>query len=255
MSNLQNLASASNLLNTQVPHILVVEDESEISELMTIHLVRAGFSVTVAKNFDEALQNLRASQSRFNCLLVDWMLPQEKSGIDLISYLKTSNDESLKKIPVLMITARAEPNDIITGLEAGADDYITKPFDPSVLMARVKALLRRGQIINRVEPSKSVFEAEKIIIDDLSVNLATYEVHVSGELIELTPSEFKLLTALTENRGRVLTRDKLIESVQGGGVSVVGRTVDTHVFGLRKKLKTSGELIETVRGVGYRVKT
>ena len=175
------------------------------------------------------------------------MLPGA-SGVELVRVLR-----DLKRMePVLMLTAKAEHADIIEGLEAGADDYVTKPFEASVLVARVRALLRRAS--RMTETSEEARQVEVYRLGEVTLNTASYEVHRGASLIQLTPSEFKLLAALIKNQDRVLTRNQLIELVQGDGVAVVDRTVDTHVFGLRKKLGPSGDLIETVRGVGYRVR-
>jgi two-component system phosphate regulon response regulator PhoB len=147
-----------------------------------------------------------------------------------------------------MVTARVEPADVVLGLEAGADDYVTKPFEIPVFLARVRALLRRGGA-KQPAPPQHIHTLAGLRVDESS-----YEVKMDGKPIQLTHSEFKLLLALIKNQGRVLTRASLIDLVQGSDVSVIDRTIDTHVFGLRKKLGQYGDLIETVRGVGYRVK-
>ncbi len=230
--------------------ILVVEDEIEIRDLIVLHLEREGLAVDAVGSAEEAQALL--SQAPYSVLALDWMLPGT-SGVQLAKALRKSKE--YPELAILMVTAKADSNDIVEGLEAGADDYLTKPFEPNVLIARTRALLRRHQRA-RSEASGEVgtFDAAEIRMGGLSMNHETYEVKCEGEPISLTPSEFKLLLALAQNRGRVLTRDSLIEQVQGEGVSVVGRTVDTHVFGLRKKLGACSEVIETVRGVGYRVK-
>jgi two-component system phosphate regulon response regulator PhoB len=147
-----------------------------------------------------------------------------------------------------MVTARAHASDIVLGLEMGADDYLTKPFELPVFLARVRALLRRAKASSGV-PSR------RLTIGELSVDLDTYKVSCGKKELQLTPSEFKLLVALMRSQGRVLTREMLIDMVQGEGVTVVDRAIDTHVFGLRKKLGRCAELIETIRGVGYRIRT
>lgn len=223
--------------------VLVVEDEAEIRDLISMLLLRQGHRVQQCGSAIEALENIQ--KNKYDLMVLDWMLPH-MSGLDL---LKNLNE---KKMPVLMVTAKAEPDDIVQGLEAGADDYITKPFEPSVFTARIKALLRRLSSAG-TQPA-AADSKDLLLIGELAINLASYDVSCKGQPIHLTPSEFKILTTMAQNRGRVLTRDQLIEVVQGEGISVTGRTIDTHVFGLRKKLGEWGDWIETIRGVGYRVK-
>lgn len=220
--------------------VLVVEDESEIRELISLLLLRQGHRVQQCSSALEGLDQLR--KNNFDLIVLDWMLPQ-MSGIEFLKQI------SGLKIPVLMVTAKTEPADIVQGLEAGADDYITKPFETAILTARVKALLRRTQKSQGADAAKSHLK-----VGGIAMNMDTYEVRLKGEQIHLTPSEFKILSEMILNQGRVLTRDQLIETVQGEGISVTGRTIDTHVFGLRKKLETEADWIETIRGVGYRVR-
>ncbi len=223
--------------------ILVVEDEAEIRELISLLLLRQGHRVQQCGSAIEALDWLKKTD--YDLVVLDWMLPQ-LSGIELLKHL---SENGLKKnCPVLMVTAKSEPTDIVQGLEAGADDYITKPFEPSVFAARVRALLRRQS------PQGTTDRLEVLSAGGLTVDLKTYQVKAMNEVIHLTPSEFKILSAMLEEQGRVMTRDRLIEIVQGEGINVTGRTIDTHVFGLRKKLGPCSEVIETIRGVGYRVK-
>lgn len=217
------------------PRVLIVEDERDIRELMQMHLMRDGFEVTAVEEGEEGLRLLK--ERPYHVAVVDWMLPGV-SGLELCRQLSG-------KLPILMVTARAEAADIVLGLEAGADDYITKPFEVPVFLARVRALRRRAD-------HREVQTAYQV--GGLTVRADSHEVSCHGETLKLTASEFKLLTALLENRGKVLSRDRLIALVQGAGVTVTDRTVDTHVFGLRKKLGLCAELIETIRGVGYRVK-
>ncbi len=224
--------------------VLVVEDESEIRELIVLHLMREGLKVDAAQSAEEALELI--GQNKYALIALDWMLPGQ-SGVSFAKDLRQKHHSDLS---ILMVTARAESNDIVAGLEAGADDYLTKPFEIQVLLARVRALIRRSK---RESGSKNVVQAE-IHFGPLTMNTETYEVKSGAEILSLTPSEFKLLLTMAQNRGRVLTRDSLIEFVQGEGVSVVGRTVDTHIFGLRKKLGEASDMIETVRGIGYRIK-
>lgn len=229
------------MVGNLVANIIVIEDEIEIRELIALHLLRQGYQVTECENIHQA--RLSILERKYDLVLVDWMLPGG-SGVEFIKEIRKSGNETR----VLMVTARVEAVDIVAGLEAGADDYLTKPFDPVVLLARVKALIRRSQ------QDKKSSNHDQIIINGLNINFQTYEVNLKGEKLHLTPSEFKLLSVMVQNTGRVLTRDHLIENIQGEGVNVIGRTIDTHVFGLRKKLGDWGDQIETIRGVGYRVK-
>lgn len=229
--------------------VLVVEDEDEIRQLIAIHLQRSDLIVDQAASAEEAESHL--SKNKYHLVLVDWMLPGQ-SGISLIQKVRSqSNSDDMS---ILMVTARSDAQDIISGLDAGADDFVSKPFDPSVLMARVRALLRRRP--KGIDAPVGEEQIGSVLqIGPLQMDVNAIKVFCCGEEIHLTISEFKLLHALMMNRGRVLTRDRLIDQVQGEGVSVTGRTVDTHIFGLRKKLGEFADLVETVRGVGYRVKS
>ncbi len=222
--------------------ILVVEDEMDIRELMGLHLGREGYQVEAVADGESGMKKIG---DPFDLLVLDWMLPGV-SGIDLAKAVRRTST-----VPILMVTARAEPADVVLGLEAGADDYVTKPFEIPIFLARIRALLRRASQGAAPKPSG----AQLLEFGGVRVDEGTYEVTRDGDPIQLTHSEFKLLVALIKNQGRVLTRAALIALVQGTDVSVVDRTVDTHVFGLRKKLGAYGDWIETVRGVGYRVRT
>ncbi len=217
--------------------ILVVEDEKDVKDLILLHLKREGHETDYAENGEDALRLIQ--KNTYDLVVLDWMLP----GLSGLEICKKINH----KLPILMITARADTTDIVLGLEMGADDYLTKPFEIPVFLARIRALLRRAQL-NPME-----LESEKLKLGELLVDLGAHRVTGNGEEIQLTPSEFKLLGALIKNQGKVLSRDKLIELVQGQGVAVIDRAIDTHVFGLRKKLGNYGNMIETIRGVGYRV--
>jgi len=177
---------------------------------------------------------------QYELLVLDWMLP-EKSGLEILKEVRKSL--SHEQLAILMVTAKGGSSDLVMGLENGADDYLVKPFELSVLMARARALLRRTE-------KKG---GSALSLGALQIDVAAHEAKLDGKAISLTPYEFKLLVTLAQHQGRVLTRDQLILEVQGGGVSVVERAIDTHVFGLRKKLGESADLIETVRGVGYRI--
>lgn len=228
-------------MSTQKPVVLVVEDEADVRDLVLLHLQRDGYRTDFASDGEEALQ--KAQRNAYDLFILDWMLPK-MSGLELLKALRKSK---ASPTPVLMVTARVETADIVLGLEAGADDYITKPFETPVLMARIRAVLRRAT----VSPAADV---EKIKIDELEIDIAAHEARCSGELIALTTSEFRLLLALAKSRGRVLTRDQLIDLVRGIDVSIVSRAIDTHIFGLRKKLGPCADIVETIRGVGYRIK-
>ncbi len=221
--------------------ILVVEDESEIRELISLLLLRLGHRVQQCSSGFEAIERLK--NNRYDLIVLDWMLPG-MSGVEVLKGLAESPE---RRPPVLMVTAKSSPEDIVQGLENGADDYMTKPFEPAVFQARAKALLRRSG-------EGTAFRGGQIRLGELVMNTQTYEVQCCGEALHLTPSEFKIIVHLAENQGRVMTRDNLISVVQGEGISVTGRTIDTHVFGLRKKLGSCADWIETIRGVGYRVR-
>lgn len=223
--------------------VLVVEDEIEIRELMSLLLLRQGHTVKQCASVPEAMDCLKKSQ--FDLIVLDWMLPQV-NGIEMLKSMPQSDGRP----PVLMVTAKAEPQDIVTGLEAGADDYVAKPFEPSVFNARVTALLRRSGQLKDKKANQETLQFGSMVID-----LKAYEVRIQGQVVHMTPSEFKIIAYMGQNAGRVMTRDHLISIVQGDGISVTGRTIDTHVFGMRKKLGECADFIETIRGVGYRMKS
>lgn len=222
---------------SQKGKILVVEDEDDIRNLILMHLGREGHELKSSGRGAEALELLRKED--FDLVILDWMLP-EMSGLEIIREIRKA--KSHDDLNILMVTAKSTNADLIQGLEAGADDYLVKPFELSVLMARTRALLRRK------EKKESALTLGPLVLDEKA-----HEAKLHGQLISLTPYEFRLLVALLNNKGRVLTRDQLIAEVQGSDVAVVERAIDTHVFGLRKKLGDAADLIETVRGVGYRV--
>lgn len=238
-------------LDSQPKRILVVEDENEIRQLIVLHLKREGYLVDEIPDGEKATR-LIASQS-YQLVILDWMLPG-MSGLEITRWMRGRRE--LDRVPILFVTAKVEPEHIASGLDAGADDYLNKPFDTLVLMARVNALIRRNQWLNEVAAPKApdAPKSSRLQAGALEMDPTSYEAYLEGQKLELTRSEFRLLVCLLENQGKVLTREHLIEEIQGEGVNVVGRTVDTHVFGLRKKLGPHADLIETIRGVGYRVR-
>ena len=219
--------------------ILVVEDEPQIQELLAVNLEHAGHRVRRAARAEEADAAIRAALP--DLVVLDWMLPGE-SGLALARRLR--GDARTRELPIVMLTARAMENDKVSGLEAGADDYITKPFSPRELNARVKALLRRRA------PQRS---GEAVEVEGLRLDPATHRVTAGAERIALSPSEFKLLHFLLTHPGRVYSRAQLLDQVWGDHVYIEERTVDVHIRRLRKALEPSGHdrLIDTVRGAGY----
>ena len=216
--------------------VLVVEDEVDVRDLLTLHLKREGYEVSAFEDSEKAL--VACTQQSFDLFILDWMLPG-LSGLDLCKALRTKLNI---KSPILMLTARADTMDKVLGLEIGADDYLTKPFEIREFVARVRALLRRNQ-----NTSQDMIEAFGI-----KVNLSSKQVQMDGVELALTPFEFKLLSALMMKAGTVMERTSLVSLIQGSDVSVVERTIDTLILGLRKKLAGKSDLIETVRGFGYR---
>jgi DNA-binding response OmpR family regulator len=229
--------------------ILIVEDEQDIGRLLSMQISTMGFATDHVSSGEEAFSLL--NKSGYDLVVLDWMLPG-LSGVEIAQLIRKM--DSLSHVAILMVTAKSDPESIVQGLESGADDYVTKPFSNDVLKARILSLLRRVGRSEQVEAPSKNDSIDDLQIGPLRVSLKTYKAYLDGEMMNLTPSEFKLLTTMLEYRGRVLTRAKLIEEVQGEGISVIGRTVDTHVFGLRRKLGEHADLIETVRGIGYRVR-
>jgi two-component system alkaline phosphatase synthesis response regulator PhoP len=222
--------------------ILVVDDDREIVRLTRAYLEQSGYQVLVAYDGETALHALRRESP--DLVILDLMLP-DRNGLDVTQTVR--RDTSLAAMPIIMLTARVDDQDKIVGLELGADDYVTKPFNPSELMARIRAVLRRAQ--GESTPPKM------LRVGNLVIDVDSYRVEIQNQQVHLTPTEFGLLRALAGNPGHTLTRLELIE--QGLGYSYEGleRTVDSHIKNLRKKLEESGgtALIETVFGVGYRL--
>jgi two-component system phosphate regulon response regulator PhoB len=222
--------------------ILVVDDEPDIVALVAYHLAKSGYRVSTAATGNDALELAR--QERPSLVVLDLMLPG-LSGFDVLEQLRS--EEATRDVAVLMLTARREEPDRIRGLSLGADDYLTKPFSPQELVLRVAAILRR---IGAAPTSPS----DVLNLGPLRIDRAEHRVSVDGAHVELTPTEFKLLLTLAERRGRVQARAHLLETVWEAAPDIQTRTVDMHVQRLRMKLGPAGELIETVRGFGYRMR-
>jgi two-component system phosphate regulon response regulator PhoB len=220
--------------------VLVVEDEDDIAEILTYNLQKEGFKVIRATTGEEGLRLARESNP--SVVVLDLMLPNI-SGLDICKLLK--GEDKTASIPILILSAKGDEVDIVRGLEIGADDYLPKPFSPKVLIARLRSLLRRFN-------SKSDEHSDKLSVGPIVIDSRRHEVFLSGEQIELTSTEFKILKLLMSKCGWVLTRYQIVDEVHGEDYPVTERSVDVQIAGLRKKLQTFGSLIETVRGVGYR---
>jgi len=219
-----------------------VDDESDIVALVAYHLAKAGYRVSTASTGPDALEAARREHPAL--IVLDLMLPG-LSGYEVLEQLRSG--ESSRDVPVLMLTARRDEEDRIRGLSLGADDYLTKPFSPQELVLRVSAILRRA----RATPTDS---SATLTLGALEMDTAAHLVRVAGEPVELTPTEYKLLLLLVERRGRVQDRAHLLESVWEAAPDIQTRTVDMHVQRLRAKLGPAGDMIETVRGFGYRLR-
>lgn len=224
-------------------HILLVEDEAAIREMLKLSLSKAGFIVEEADNVRQA-QTLIFNRIP-ELILLDWMLPQT-SGIEFARQLR--KEPQTQQVPIIMLTARGEEADKIRGLEVGADDYITKPFSPRELLARIKAVLRRAT---------TTIENEQIVVNELILDPAEHRITVLEEEVQIGPTEFRLLHFFMTHPERVYSRNQVLDQVWGGNVYIEERTVDVHIRRLRKALALHGydHLIQTVRGVGYRFST
>ena len=221
--------------------ILVIEDEPDIAALLAYHIAGAGYRVTTRASGGDGLKS--AHDERPSLVVLDLMLP-DMSGYDVLEALRA--DPNTATTAVLMLTARKEEEDRIRGLRIGADDYVVKPFSPQELVLRIGAILRRAR-------SAPTFD-DVTVVGPVQINRETHRVTVAGTLIELTPTEFKLLLTLADRRGRVQPRGRLLEQVWESVPDVQTRTVDMHVQRLRAKLGPAGHLIETIRGFGYRMR-
>lgn len=221
--------------------ILVVDDEQEILELLEYNLAKNGYKVLCVQTGEAALEKARSASP--DLVVLDLMLPGV-DGLEVCRLLK--QDSRTAALSVVMLTARGEEADVVAGLELGADDYVTKPFSPRVLLARIKAVLRR-----RTEPSRP---EDFLKSGELAIDPGRHEVLVRGRAVELTYTEFKILHFLASRKGWVFTRYQIVDGARGQDAAVTDRSVDVHIVSLRRKLGGCGERIETVRGVGYRFK-
>ena len=222
--------------------ILVIEDEEDIQELVRYNLSKEGYRVALIASGEEGFKAAKSTHP--DLIVLDLMLPG-LDGLEICRLLKA--DPKTNLIPIVMLTAKGEEADIVAGLELGADDYITKPFSPKVLIARLRAVLRR-------KTRESVDETSPLRIREIVIHPGRHEVLVKGRTVNLTFTEFQLLHFLAKRPGWVFTRQQIVDEVKGEDYPVTDRSVDVQVVGLRKKLGTCGEYVETVRGVGYRFK-
>jgi two-component system phosphate regulon response regulator PhoB len=221
--------------------ILVVEDEEDILELIRYTLEKEGYLVTVAMSGEDAVRLARVNN--FDIILLDLMLPQI-DGLEVCKLFK--RDSKTENIPIMMLTAKSSESDIITGLELGADDYMTKPFSPKVLVARIRTVLRR----HVSEASQN--DSDVIKLNKIRIHPGRHEILIDGVRIDLTYTEFKILQMLARRPGWVFSRQQIVDSVCGDDNTVTERAVDVHILGLRRKMGDMGKYIETVRGVGYK---
>jgi two-component system phosphate regulon response regulator PhoB len=221
--------------------VVVIEDETDIRDVMVYNLSREGYTVTGCANGEEGIDRVRDGAP--NLVLLDLMLPR-LDGIEVCRRLK--NDPRTRNIPVIMVTAKGEESDVVLGLGVGADDYLTKPFKTKELVARVGAVLRRGPLRSEIDPT------ERIIRLGVQIDAGRHEVLVDNVPIVFTATEFRLLHYLARHPGRVFTREQLISQVIGDDAIILDRNIDVHIRALRKKLGEYREMIETIRGVGYR---
>ncbi|MEN6459429.1 MAG: response regulator [Thermoguttaceae bacterium] len=227
--------------------VLVVEDDADIRELVSYNLLKQGYQVAAVASGEDALAAVAAKPP--DLLLLDLMLP-DLDGLSVCRQLKS--DPATQSLPVIMLTAKGEESDIVGGFTLGADDYITKPFSPRVLLARIQAVFRRMAAGTPREEGDE--PSETIEIRELKIHPGRYAVSVAGESVDLTATEFKLLHFLVQRPGWVFTRQQILDHVRGDTLAATDRAVDVQVVGLRRKLGSAGSYIETVRGVGYRFK-
>jgi len=226
--------------------IVIIEDEKEISDLIQSQISNFGLTQVAIYDGKKALDYIQSDEAKkIQLFILDRMLPS-LNGLEICKFIRHYNQT--RTIPILMLTALSTPEQIVEGLDAGADDYMTKPFDHNILQARVRSLLRRRQITQEPQEDKKLLRHK-----DLRIDTDQCKTWIGEELLELTLSEYKILCCFLLSPGKVLTRNQLVEFIQDGPVHVTDRTIDTHIFGLRKKLGDYASMIETIRGVGYRV--
>ena len=223
--------------------ILIIEDDADIRNLIRLNLTREGYDVASAEDGEEGLRLARKDQ--FDLMILDLMLPN-MNGLDVCRAVRA--DEKMRGTGILIVTAKDDEADIVTGLELGADDYLVKPFNVRVLTARVRAVLRRQSGLPAHEDDKP------IVACPLKIDVRRHEVLVNGKKVDLTLAEFRILENLAKQSGRVLTRNQLLDIALGQDHFVLDRTIDVHVSALRRKLGDAADCLETVRGVGYRLK-
>ncbi|WP_408097273.1 response regulator [Peredibacter sp. HCB2-198] len=223
--------------------ILVIEDEQDIRDLISFQLKSEGHNVLIAESVDKAITYVERPE-KIDLFIIDWMLPGVMSGLEFTKKLR--GQKNYKDTPIVMITALTQPENIVAALDAGADDYITKPFDLKVLEARVRVQLRELKV-EKTDDDTLDFGLMKI-------EVAKCRVMVEKDEINLTSTEFKILSMLAQKPGHVFTREQFINNIQGENIFVTGRTIDTHIAGLRKKIGPAANMIETIRGIGYRFK-
>ena len=226
--------------------ILVVEDDENIQQLVGYNLAKAGFHVVYADNGEQALSVIKREKPEL--IVLDLMLPG-LNGFEICKLVR--KDPKTKNLPIVMLTAKSEENDMAAGLDLGADDYITKPFSPKILISRIKAALRRKEGLS--EEGGESKKTGPLIIHGITIDPNRYEVLVGEEAIPLTVTEFSILELLARRPGWVFNRQQIIDGVRGYDYVITPRAVDVQVFGLRKKLGEAGRHIETVRGIGYRM--
>jgi len=225
--------------------VLVVEDEEDIQQLVSYNLIKAGFNVECADSGEEALAKIKAAGP--DLVLLDLMLPGI-DGSEVCRQLRSSEEH--RELPVIMLTAKGEDEDMVAGLDLGADDYVTKPFSPAILISRIKAVLRR----KTPDQSSDRREEENMVkLHDLQIDSGRHQVSVAGSPVELTLTEFGILELLAKRPGWAFSRQQIIDAVRGYEYIVTPRAIDVQIFSLRKKLGETGKKVETVRGIGYRM--